>query len=205
MSDFYRDAVFVLALAESGNDAGCCFNIFIRRLAIDQCQRSAAARCFYMGEILAIAAEEFVFAFLTTDNQFVVRFWPNVAAYLTAMEERFCDALANDLNMSRALGAVFDFMKKINPILANGQLDLEQKKYILETLEKLNGILNLLKLKECPLAPEIDRLIKAREEARRNKDWQRADTVRNELAEKGFEIVDTPKGPVWKEIEKAEQ
>ena len=130
---------------------------------------------------------------------------PNVAAYLTAMEERFCDALANDLNMSRALGAVFDFMKKINPILANGQLDLEQKKYILETLEKLNGILNLLKLKECPLAPEIDRLIKAREEARRNKDWQRADTVRNELAEKGFEIVDTPKGPVWKEIEKAEQ
>jgi hypothetical protein len=29
--------------------------------------------------------------------------------------------------------------------------------------------------------------------------------VRNELAEKGFEIVDTPKGPVWKEIDKAEQ
>ncbi|MGB6290651.1 MAG: hypothetical protein WBF36_11030, partial [Desulfobulbales bacterium] len=61
------------------------------------------------------------------------------------------------------------------------------------------------KLKECPLAPEIDRLIKDREEARRNKDWERADTVRNELAEKGFEIVDTPKGPVWKEREKLEQ
>jgi len=107
--------------------------------------------------------------------------------------------------MSRALGALFDFMKKINPILSEGKLDLEQKKYILETFGKINEILNLLKLKECPLAPEIDRLIKDREEARRNKDWERADTVRNELAEKGFEIVDTPKGPVWKEREKLEQ
>jgi len=95
-------------------------------------------------------------------------------------------------------------MKKINPILSQGQLDLEQKKYILEAFEKINGILNLLRLKECPLAPEIDRLIKDREEARKNKDWERADTVRNELAQKGFEIVDTPKGPVWKGTEKLE-
>ena len=130
---------------------------------------------------------------------------PKVASYLTDMEEKFCGALANDLNMSRALGAIFDFIKKVNPILSQGQLDLEQKKYILETFEKINSILNLLKLKECPLAPEIDRLIKEREEARRNKDWERADTVRHELAQKGFKIVDTPKGPVWKEIEKDER
>jgi cysteinyl-tRNA synthetase len=129
---------------------------------------------------------------------------PKVASYLTDMEEKFCGALANDLNMSRALGAIFDFIKKINPILSQGQLDLEQKKYILETFEKINRTLNLLKLKECPLAPEIDRLIKDREEARRNKDWERADTVRNELAQKGVEIVDTPKGPVWKEIKNTE-
>jgi len=128
---------------------------------------------------------------------------PKVAAYLTDMEERFCGALANDLNISRALGAIFDFIKKLNPILSEGKLDLEQKKYIIETFEKVNGILNVLRLKECPLAPEIDRLIQDREEARRNKDWERADTVRDELAQKGFEIVDTPKGPVWKEIEKA--
>jgi cysteinyl-tRNA synthetase len=130
---------------------------------------------------------------------------PKVAAYLTEMEERFCRALANDLNISRALGAIFDFIKKINPILSQGQLDLEQKKYILESFEKSNSILNLLKLKECPLAPEIDRLIRDREEARRNKDLERADTVRDELAQKGFEIVDTPKGPVWKEIDKVKQ
>jgi cysteinyl-tRNA synthetase len=130
---------------------------------------------------------------------------PEIAAYLTTMEESFWGALTNDLNMSRAMGGIFDFVKKVNPILSEGKVDLEQKKYILETFEKINSILNVLKLKECPLAPEIGKLIKDREEARKNKDWKRADTVRDELAQKGFEIVDTPKGPVWKEIERIEQ
>jgi cysteinyl-tRNA synthetase len=76
------------------------------------------------------------------------------------------------------------------------------EKNIVKAFEKISTILNILKLKECPLAPEIDRLIKDREEARRNKDWERTDTVRDELAQNGFGIVDTPKGPVWKEIEK---
>jgi len=57
------------------------------------------------------------------------------------------------------MGAIFDFIKKTNPILAENQLDMEQKKYILETFEKINGLLNVFRLKECPLAPEIDKLI----------------------------------------------
>jgi cysteinyl-tRNA synthetase len=127
---------------------------------------------------------------------------PKVAAYLSDMEERFWGAVDNDLNMSRAFGAIFDFIKKTNPILSEGKLNLEQKRYILEAFEKINGILNILRLKECPLAPEINKLIEEREEARKNKDWEKADTVRDELAQKGLEVVDTAKGPVWKEIEK---
>jgi cysteinyl-tRNA synthetase len=127
---------------------------------------------------------------------------PKVAAYLSDMEERFWGAVDNDLNMSRAFGAIFDFIKKTNPILSEGRLDMEQKSYILEAFEKTNSILNMLRLKECPLAPEINKLIKEREKARKNKDWDKADTVRHELAQKGLEVVDTAKGPVWKEIEK---
>ncbi len=122
---------------------------------------------------------------------------PQVASYLSDMEERFFSAMDNDLNMSRAIGAVFDFIKKTNPILAEGQLDKEQKKYILETLRKIDGLLNVLKVEECPLAPEIDRLIQEREEARRQKDWKKADDVRDELIKQGFRVVDTAKGPVW--------
>ncbi len=123
---------------------------------------------------------------------------PQVATFVSAMEERFFAAMDDDLNVSRALAAVFDFIKKLNPILAESHLDRDQKEYILETLRRINEILAVMELDTCPLAPEIDRLIREREEARRQKDWQRADVVREELAKKGITVIDTAKGPVWK-------
>ncbi|OGQ96441.1 MAG: cysteine--tRNA ligase [Deltaproteobacteria bacterium RIFOXYD12_FULL_57_12] len=125
---------------------------------------------------------------------------PEIATYLTEMENEFFPALDNDLNTSKALGALFDFIKKANPILAAGMLDLEQKKYIIEALEKINAFLNILKLQECPLTPEIFKLLSAREEARRKKDWKKADDVREELARLGIKVVDTATGPVWQDV-----
>ncbi len=127
---------------------------------------------------------------------------PKVAAYLSDMETRFTAAMEDDLNISRAMATVFDFIKKTNPILVDGQLDRDQKQYIMDALGKINGVFNVMKLEECPLAPEIDKLIKEREEARKKKDWKRADVVRDELAKHGIKIIDTAKGPVWKEMKK---
>jgi cysteinyl-tRNA synthetase len=124
---------------------------------------------------------------------------PEVASYLTEMEEGFFTALDNDLNTSRAFGALFDFVKKANPIVNEGQLDRDQKEYILETLRRMNSILNLLSLDKCPLAPEIDKLIRDREAARKDGDWEKADGVREQLADKGIEVIDTAKGTAWKE------
>jgi cysteinyl-tRNA synthetase len=122
---------------------------------------------------------------------------PEVAAYLTPLENTFSSAMDDDMNISKALGSLFDFIKKVNPILAQGQLDADQKKYILESLEKLNALINIMVLEECPLNPEIDGLIKQREEARKSKDWQNADAVRLKLEEKGIIVTDTATGPVW--------
>lgn len=123
---------------------------------------------------------------------------PKVASFLSEMENRFFSAMDDDLNVPRALAAIFDFIKKVNPILARGQLDLDQKKYILDAFMRINNILNVLHMEECPGAPEILQLIRQREEARKNKDWKRADQVRDELAKKGIKVVDTPTGPYWK-------
>lgn len=128
---------------------------------------------------------------------------PQVASYLSQMEEAFQAAMDDDLNVSKALAAVFDFIKKTNPILSQGQLDRDQKKYILEAFGKIDEVFNIMKLEECPLAPGIEKLIREREEARKQKNWQRADGVRDELAKQGIEVVDTAKGPVWKEKAKA--
>jgi len=126
---------------------------------------------------------------------------PQVATYLTAMEESFAAALEDDLNISRAMAALFDFVKKMNPVLSQGQLDQDQKTYIFEALGRINEVINVLRLKECPLTPEIDKLIMERERARRDKDWVKADGVRDELVRQGITVVDTVKGPVWNEVD----
>jgi cysteinyl-tRNA synthetase len=124
---------------------------------------------------------------------------PEVATYLTEMEDGFFAALDDDLNASKAFGSIFDFVKKTNPIVSEGQLDRDQKEYILEALRRMDSILNLLSLDKCPLAPEIDKLIRDREEARKDGDWEKADGVREQLADKGIEVIDTVKGTAWKE------
>ncbi len=129
---------------------------------------------------------------------------PEVATFISKLEERFVEAMDDDLNISRAMGALFDFVKITNPVLDAGTLDLEQKTDILEVLGRINAVLDILQLKQCRLAPEIDLLIRQREEARLEKDWQAADQAREELLRLGVTIHDTATGSsVWELSNKA--
>jgi len=123
---------------------------------------------------------------------------PEVTNYVKTMEEQFFEAMDDDLNVSKAMGAIFKFIKKSNDLLQINHLNHEQKNHILRSFDRINQILCIFKLKGCSLAPEINALIQRREKARLDKDWQAADDVRNELTAQGVTIIDTPKGPVWK-------
>ncbi len=125
---------------------------------------------------------------------------PKVASYFSTMEDGFWASLDDDLNISKAMAAIFNFVKKVNPVLAEGTLDRDQKQYIIEALGRINTVINVLRLEECPLAPEIDKLILERQRAREQKDWVKADNVRNELVRQGIKVSDSAKGPVWKTI-----
>ena len=122
---------------------------------------------------------------------------PDIAAYVSELEKVFTDAIHDDLNISGAIGALFHFVKHVNPIVQDGQLDKEQKNDVLEALRQVNTVLGVLRLEQCPLTPEIDRLIRLRERARQLKDWTAADSAREELLRKGVTIHDTASGPVW--------
>ena len=122
---------------------------------------------------------------------------PDIAAYVSELEKVFTDAIHDDLNISGAIGALFLFVKDVNPIVQEGQLDKEQKNDVLEALRQVNTVLGVLRLEQCPLTPEIDRLIRLRERARQLKDWTAADSAREELLRKGVTIHDTASGPVW--------
>jgi len=129
--------------------------------------------------------------------------YPEVAASVAQFEEEFTASMDDDLNISGAIGALFDFVKVINPALQAGTLDLEQKNEILEILRRVNAVLDILQLAQCSLAPEIDELIKQREVARLEKDWQAADQAREELLRLGVTLHDTATGPVWELSEAA--
>ncbi len=123
---------------------------------------------------------------------------PEVAVFVSSMEDQFYSAMDDDLNVSKGMGAVYNFIRKVNPILQMNHLDKDQKNYILESLGKLNQILNVFRLQGCPLAPDVNALIQKREQARIDKDWEAADMAREELAIKGIVVIDTENGPVWK-------
>ncbi len=129
---------------------------------------------------------------------------PEVTAFVSAMEVQFFEAMDDDLNVSKAMGAIYKFIKKTNPILQVNHLDKDQKSYILESLNRMNQVLQIFRLQGCPLGPEVDALIKLREKARIEKDWKAADAAREELERQGITVIDTESGPVWKRVKESE-
>jgi cysteinyl-tRNA synthetase len=126
---------------------------------------------------------------------------PEIASSVSELERRFTEAMNDDLNLSGAIGALFNFIKQTNPVVQARQLDREQRNDILEVLRMINTVLGVLRLEQCPLTPEIDRLIRQRERARQLKDWTAADSAREELLRKGVTIHDTAAGPIWERID----
>ena len=129
---------------------------------------------------------------------------PEITAFVSAMEEQFFEAMDDDLNVSKAMGAIYTFIARAHPALQVNNLDLDQKNYILDSLDRLNQVLQIFRLKGCQLVPEVNALIQKREQARADKDWQAADAARAELAEKGIIVIDTVNGPIWKRVAEVE-
>ena len=126
---------------------------------------------------------------------------PQITSLLADLEAHFIASMDDDLNISGAIGGLFEFIKKANPILQSGALDQEQKNAIFALLRRMNTVLGFLRLAPCDLGPEINRLIRQREEARQNRDWIAADENRAELLRLGITIHDTETGPVWEQNE----
>ena len=114
------------------------------------------------------------------------------------LKQAFTKTLDNDLNISSALGALFNFVRKANTALNRQGLSEADKEEILKTLQELNEVLNVLTFSLPEIDPEVFVLIKERERARRQRDWEKADRIRMQLAEKGIELIDTPQGTIWR-------
>jgi len=118
--------------------------------------------------------------------------------YITTAEKKFENALDDDLNISEALGVVFDYIRDVNRLKAENKLSKAEAEKALETLYHFDTVLGLNKRAEATLDSEVEALITARIQARKDKNWAEADRIRDKLDEMGIILEDTPSGTKWK-------
>jgi cysteinyl-tRNA synthetase len=115
---------------------------------------------------------------------------PDVDQVCYDLKTGFTDAMDDDLNISRAMAAVFGTVKRINALIQEGRLDESGAGRILETLSQLDAVLNIFDFHRAETDPEVARLMAEREAARAARDWARADRLREALLRRGVAVRD---------------
>ena len=118
---------------------------------------------------------------------------------LVELKKEFLDCMDDDLNTADAISKVYELIRYANTFDEN--TDLKVVKGAVKLLSDLTSVLGLLyKEEDDNLDEKVEKLIKEREEARKNKDFKRADEIRDALKEMNIELKDTRNGVVWKRV-----
>ena len=114
-------------------------------------------------------------------------------AELGKYKDKFIEAMDDDLNTAGAIGAVFELIRDINTNLRE-KCSKEFAEKMWQLLDELTGGLGILRKDDECVNDEIQALVDQRQEARKNKDWATADSIRDKLAAMGITLKDTPQG-----------
>jgi cysteinyl-tRNA synthetase len=122
----------------------------------------------------------------------------DLADEVAAALAKFDAELDDDLNVPGAMAAVFELMRDVNPLLAEGKISAAGRDRVLEFLADADTVLGIIAHEKGSVDEEIEALMAEREQARAEKNWSRADEIRDELLAQGIVIEDTPQGPRWR-------
>jgi len=116
-----------------------------------------------------------------------------------AFSTDYRDALGDDLNTARALGALHTLLRQVNTALDGAGISTEIRQTLDGALREADTVLAIFPTAEDATGgdDEIDRLVSERSAARTARDFARADEIRDKLAERGVVVEDTPHGAVW--------
>lgn len=132
--------------------------------------------------------------------------------------QKFCEAMDDDFNSAHGIGIIFDTVRKVNRLLDQYEnSDSDQIKQTIQCgvkdVRRSGNILGLLlenpavyfNKKQTQVLEQksvdsamITKLVEERDEARKAKDWKKADQIRNQLSDLGIILEDRPEGTVWK-------
>ena len=125
----------------------------------------------------------------------------SLAERTQAAQKAFDEALDDDLNTAEALAAVFEYIRDTNTAMDAGEFLSGNAAGAIAFLNRFDSIFDVLKpaAKEGGLSDqEIDALVAERNAAKKDRDFSRADKVRNDLAAAGVILEDTKEGVRWK-------
>jgi len=113
--------------------------------------------------------------------------------------QEFEAGMDDDLNTSIALAAIHNLSREVNTALARKKVRAEDQRELLAAIDRFDTVLNIFGEQEREmLDSEIQSLIDERQEARRRRDFGRADEIRDELSRRGITLEDTKDGVRWK-------
>ena len=121
-----------------------------------------------------------------------------IRAQMEARKQQFIEAMDDDLNTADGLAAVFELVRDINvSVLQSGSKALITD--AIKLFDELTDVLGIVYPHEQTddLDAEVEKMIEARQAARKAKNWAEADRIRDELKDKGIVLEDTPQGVKW--------
>ena len=107
----------------------------------------------------------------------------------------FEDALDDDLNISAALGFLFESIRETNRAMDQNKMDAASACAWLEWWKRINTVLDLEAETEVAIPDGVAQLVEEREKVRREKNWKRSDELREQISALGWEVRDTKDGP----------
>jgi cysteinyl-tRNA synthetase len=114
---------------------------------------------------------------------------------------QFEERMDDDFSTREAIAVLYDLSREANRLLGERKLSKKGADDLVGVFNRINDLLDVIHT-ERRVEPagdaNIDRLVKAREDARKRKDFVEADRIRKELGEMGIEVQDTKDGAVWK-------
>lgn len=112
--------------------------------------------------------------------------------------EQFIDAMDDDLNTADAIASIFELVRDINTNVVGKTPSKALVEGAISVFDELTGVLGLVyNRKTETLDSDIEALIEARTNARKEKNWAEADRIRGQLKEMGIVLEDTAQGVKW--------
>ncbi|RMC56204.1 cysteine--tRNA ligase [Lactobacillus sp. ESL0260] len=126
----------------------------------------------------------------------------SLAVKIKDTEQKFITAMDDDFNVQNALTAIYDLLPEINANINAKNADKDALKKAAKLLTSWLAVFGidrqrLITAENQNDDEQVQRLIKKREEARKNRDWAQSDALRDELKQMGITVEDTPQGTRW--------